>query len=384
MSARARRADRRHLRSRRRSSPTRCPTSRAGCRGSCRSPRRRPRERSRPTFRSGSSPGSQPSSAARWRGSRSDAMSRRPTGAGRIEPAAAPRCVVCDRQAADVEQERRIVATETTPDFDLGPLSWVQGGDRPGARARPGSRCRAFRTPPHDAGALKHARTHVHQAAGAIQMVGLDAVVAYTDEIERQLAGLDDLADPATGVAVLRGVDRACRKLQIFLAEVVNGAPPAPLRLFPEYEAMQRARGIRVVAPTRPVLSLTCPRGRPPARTRTRCRRPGCIRTSSGSAVPTSGACSSGCAAKTTAPRDARSRRRHRRCNDLAAAACLLVDDRRRLRRGDPPRARCGLRRQAARRAHRPAGPARRRGFGQGGRPACGARCSTTWRSARR
>ncbi len=141
------------------------------------------------------------------------------------------------------------MATETTPDFDLGPLSWVQA-EIDQALGRGLEALSAYRKPPHDAGALKHARTHVHQAAGAIQMVGLEAVVAYTDEIERQLAGLDDLADPATGVAVCEAVDRACRKLQIFLAEVVNGAQPAPLRLFPEYEAMQRARGIRVVAPT--------------------------------------------------------------------------------------------------------------------------------------
>ena len=39
------------------------------------------------------------------------------------------------------------------------------------------------------------------------------------------------LADPATGGAVCEALDRACRKLQIFLAEVVNGAQPAPLRL---------------------------------------------------------------------------------------------------------------------------------------------------------
>ena len=81
-------------------------------------------------------------------------------------------------------------------------------------------------------------------------MVGLDAVVAFTDEIERQLAGLVDLGSPGEGRTACDAVDRACRKLQIFLAEIVNGTPPAPLKLFPEYEAMQRARGLRVVAPT--------------------------------------------------------------------------------------------------------------------------------------
>ncbi|MBL0291226.1 MAG: Hpt domain-containing protein [Betaproteobacteria bacterium] len=134
-------------------------------------------------------------------------------------------------------------------EFDLGPLSWVQG-EIDQALSRGLAALSLYRAPPHDASALKHARTHVHQAAGAIQMVGLDAVVAFTDEIERQLAGLDDLGSPGEGRAACDAVDRACRKLQIFLAEIVNGTPPAPLKLFPEYEAMQRVRGLRVVAPT--------------------------------------------------------------------------------------------------------------------------------------
>jgi chemosensory pili system protein ChpA (sensor histidine kinase/response regulator) len=129
------------------------------------------------------------------------------------------------------------VATESNLEFDLGPLSWVQG-EIDQALSRGLAALSLYRAPPHDASALKHARTHVHQAAGAIQMVGLDAVVAFTDEIERQLAGLDDLGSPGEGRAACDAVDRACRKLQIFLAEIVNGTPPAPLKLFPEYEAM--------------------------------------------------------------------------------------------------------------------------------------------------
>jgi HPt (histidine-containing phosphotransfer) domain-containing protein len=84
------------------------------------------------------------------------------------------------------------VATDTAPDFDLGPLSWVQN-EIDQAIARGLESLAAFRANTGDDAALKHARTHVHQAAGAIQMVGLDAVVAYTDELERQLARLESL-----------------------------------------------------------------------------------------------------------------------------------------------------------------------------------------------
>ena len=84
------------------------------------------------------------------------------------------------------------MASDPAAEFDLGPLSWVQG-EIDQAIARGLDALAAFRAAPTDEGALKHARTHIHQAAGAIQMVGLDAVVAYTDELERQLTRLESL-----------------------------------------------------------------------------------------------------------------------------------------------------------------------------------------------
>ena len=140
------------------------------------------------------------------------------------------------------------VATETATEFDLGPLSWVQG-EIDQALTRGLESLVAFRATGKDLTALKHARTHIHQAAGAIQMVGLDAVVAFTDEIERQLARLEELPTRDAQSAV-EAIERACKKLRIFLDELVNGAAPVPLKLFPEYEAMQRGRGVKAAAPT--------------------------------------------------------------------------------------------------------------------------------------
>ena len=140
------------------------------------------------------------------------------------------------------------MATESSNEFDAGPLSWVQG-EIDQALTRGLEALATYRAPPHDATALKHARMHVHQAAGAIQMVGLDAVVAYTDELERQLLRLEESPphdlDAAVGI-----IDKGCRKLKIFLDELVNGAIPVPLKLYPEYESMQIARGVKAAAPT--------------------------------------------------------------------------------------------------------------------------------------
>ncbi|HEX8010857.1 MAG TPA: Hpt domain-containing protein [Casimicrobiaceae bacterium] len=140
------------------------------------------------------------------------------------------------------------MAIDTGSDFDLGPLSWVQG-EIDHALSRGVDALATFKAAPRDATALKLARTHIHQAAGAIQMVGLDAVTAYTDELERQLARLEELAS-AEVPAACDLVDRACRKLKIFLDELVGGANPVPLKLFPEYESMQQARGAKAAAPT--------------------------------------------------------------------------------------------------------------------------------------
>src|ERR1700688_2121406 len=140
------------------------------------------------------------------------------------------------------------MTTDTAPDFDLGPLTWVQG-EIDQALSRGLDALAVFKASPGDITSLKHARSQVHQAAGAIQMVGLDAVTAYTDELERQLGRLEELP-PREAQDACDLIDRACRKLKIFLDELVGGVDPVTLKLFPEYESMQQARGTKASAPT--------------------------------------------------------------------------------------------------------------------------------------
>ena len=151
--------------------------------------------------------------------------------------------------------------SETATEFDLGPLSWVQG-EIDEALTRGTEALAAFRRDPGDTASLKHARAHVHQAAGAIQMVGLDAVVAFTDEIERQMVRVEEL--PAADVpAIVDLVDHAVSRLRVFLDDIANGAPPVPLTLFAEFEAMQKSRGVEASAPTDlfyPDLNVRAPR----------------------------------------------------------------------------------------------------------------------------
>src|ERR1700681_206728 len=140
------------------------------------------------------------------------------------------------------------MTTDTAPDFDLGPLTWVQG-EIDQALSRGLDALALFKASPHEITSLKHARSHVDQAAGRMQMVGLEAVTAYTDELERQLSRLEELP-PRGAQDACDLIHPACRKLKIFLDELVGGADPVPLKLFPEYELMQQARGTKASAPT--------------------------------------------------------------------------------------------------------------------------------------
>ena len=137
---------------------------------------------------------------------------------------------------------------DAVSDFDLGPLSWVHV-EIGHALARGLELFAAFRAAPADLSVLRQARNQIHQAFGALEMVGLDAVVAYADEIERQFGRVEHM--PAADIEPTCAlIDRACRKLAIFLDELVGGAAPVTLRLFPEYEAMQRLRGVKAAAAT--------------------------------------------------------------------------------------------------------------------------------------
>lgn len=146
------------------------------------------------------------------------------------------------------ERATLAVDRQPIPAFDAGSLSWVLP-EIDQALRRGIESLATFRTSSKDATALKDARRHIHQAVGAVQMVGLDAVREFTDEIERQLARLDQFA-PDEIEAAGAVIERACRKLSLFLAELANGAPLAALKLYPEYEAMQRVRGVEEVTPT--------------------------------------------------------------------------------------------------------------------------------------
>jgi chemosensory pili system protein ChpA (sensor histidine kinase/response regulator) len=139
------------------------------------------------------------------------------------------------------------------PPFDSGPLSWVIGEIRDALeRSSKALREAAGRTLDAQPTLLLHARSHLHQAHGALQMVDVGGVECLTGAAERAIDRFRDgsLLLDAAGATV---VSEAYQALVEFLEELLDSARqpawPQPVRLFPYYRALQELLGAERVHP---------------------------------------------------------------------------------------------------------------------------------------
>jgi chemosensory pili system protein ChpA (sensor histidine kinase/response regulator) len=125
--------------------------------------------------------------------------------------------------------------------FDAGPLSWVKGEIDQAMRAGADA-LREFAAGGATDVAKFHAGVaHLHQANGALAIVGLDGVTRVAEELE----GL--LADIGKGVvagepAVFELCARVITAITGYLEQLMSGAANQPLRLFPIYSELVAAR----------------------------------------------------------------------------------------------------------------------------------------------
>src|SRR3954469_12781825 len=90
-------------------------------------------------------------------------------------------------------------------DFDLGPLSWVKTEiDHSLAQAR--ENLDKLTATPADRAPVKYILTHLHQATGALAMVGLGAATRFNEEMEKLVAFLekDDAAQLPAAIATAK------------------------------------------------------------------------------------------------------------------------------------------------------------------------------------
>lgn len=126
-------------------------------------------------------------------------------------------------------------------EFDVGSFTWVKSEiDQALGKAR--QALTDFATNPAETTPLRHCQTHLHQVAGAFQMVALDALAVFSEEMEKLAAVIERREinyTPEVGIAL----DRAISAVGRYSDDLVNGEPNIPVRLFPEFRAMQLARG---------------------------------------------------------------------------------------------------------------------------------------------
>nr|WP_315260311.1 Hpt domain-containing protein [uncultured Duganella sp.] len=140
-------------------------------------------------------------------------------------------------------------STPRQAQLDTGPLSWVMVEIRESlARSRTALFEAGGREPEDQATQLQHAKSHLHQAHGALLMVDLDGVSLMTEVAEAALdrfkAGtLKCSSDNAQAVAQLY------QALVEYLEELLAGAPSQPVKLFPYYRAVQEMMGAERVHP---------------------------------------------------------------------------------------------------------------------------------------
>nr|WP_026354168.1 Hpt domain-containing protein [Massilia niastensis] len=134
--------------------------------------------------------------------------------------------------------------------FDTGPLSWVIGEirdalERSGAAVRDASG-RSLEAQPT---LLLHAKTHLHQAHGALQMVDVEGVGAFTGAAEQLIDRFKDGALPCTADNA-RLLQDAYQALVEYLDELMKGAPQQPARLFPYFRDLQEKLGAQRIHPS--------------------------------------------------------------------------------------------------------------------------------------
>ncbi len=156
--------------------------------------------------------------------------------------------------------------------FDTGPLSWVMGEVREAlTRSKTTIQEAVAQDADAQSTALRHAKTSLHQAHGALQIVDVDGVGIITETIEDLLDRLEAGRLTLTHDVAL-AITNAYQAIIEYLEELLSGAQHQPVRLFPYYKSLLEVRGAERIHPAdlffpnlsiRPQLPLAEPATKP-------------------------------------------------------------------------------------------------------------------------
>lgn len=133
--------------------------------------------------------------------------------------------------------------------FDAGSLSWVMGEIR---EALNRSKAAVVDAVAQDQEArvttLRQAKSFLHQAHGALQIVDIDGVAIITETSEDLLDRLESAQIELTP-EVAQVIENAYQALVEYLEELLSGVPHQPVRLFPYYKSLLELRSAERIHP---------------------------------------------------------------------------------------------------------------------------------------
>ncbi|HET6265956.1 MAG TPA: Hpt domain-containing protein, partial [Usitatibacter sp.] len=127
-------------------------------------------------------------------------------------------------------------------DFDLGPLTWVKTEiDHSLAQAR--ENLDKLAQSPDERAPVRYILTHLHQATGALAMVGLGAATRFNEELEKLVAFLEGV-EAGRMAGDVAAAKKGIAALSVYLDTLLQGNTDHPMRLLAPYLELNRARGV--------------------------------------------------------------------------------------------------------------------------------------------
>lgn len=125
--------------------------------------------------------------------------------------------------------------------FDSGPLTWVKDQIDQLLNSVL-ENLQTVQANMDDTSPMRFSQTHLYQATGALDMVGLEGCKRYCNELEKLAAKLEKKTLNATP-DIIEAFNQAVKKLQSYLQDLLNGAPDIPLRLYATLSPIVVAQG---------------------------------------------------------------------------------------------------------------------------------------------
>ena len=125
--------------------------------------------------------------------------------------------------------------------FDSGPLTWVKDQIDQLLNSVLDN-LQTLQANMDDTSPMRFSQTHLYQATGALDMVGLEGCKRYCGELEKLAAKLEKKSVDVTP-DIITAFTKAVRTLQSYLQELMNGAPDIPLRLHASLSPIVSAQG---------------------------------------------------------------------------------------------------------------------------------------------